>query len=252
MILVTDDRALEYRVSKAVVRRACPTMSASELATFRVPGQMNNLILEHIFSRHTQRGDRVLDPMCSVGTTLHWGAKHGRSVHGLELIPNLVAIGRLRLEQLLPGNRNWRLEHANAFTAALPTAHYDLGIFSPPQIRLRRGPYPAGKDQIGNFTYATRAQYWRRIRALVARLGRALRPGARFITLNVNMRCQDESLYLFPHDMHQALTDCGWHLIEEVVVQRLHHFNIDRIQYEYLRTYQRQHPPHIRGARSAK
>lgn len=214
-------------------------MTASELATFRVPGQMNNLILDHIFRRHSRRGDRVLDPMCSVGTTLHWGAKHGRKVDGLELIANLAAIGRLRLEQLLPGNRNWRLENVNAFTAALPTAHYDLAVFSPPQIRINRGPYPAGKDQMGNFTYGTRAQYWRKIRALIARLGPALRPDARFTTLNVNMRHNDGSLYLFPHDMHQAMADCGWRLIEEVIVQRQHHFNVDGIQYEYLRTYQR-------------
>lgn len=239
MILVTDDRALDYRITKAVVRRACPDMPASELATFRVPGQMNNGILDHIFRRHTRRGDRVLDPMCSVGTTLHWGAQHGRNVHGLELIPNLAAIGRLRLEQLLPGNHNWRLENANAFPAALPADHYDLTIFSPPQIRIKRGPYPDAKDQVGNFTYDTRAQYWRKMRTLVTRLGRALRPDARFTTLNVNMRREDGLLYLFPHDMHQILVDCSWRLIEEVVVQRRHHINIDGIQYEYLRTYQR-------------
>ena len=214
-------------------------MTASELAKFRVPGQMNNLILDHIFRQHSRRGDHVLDPMCSIGTTLHWGAKHGRKVDGLELIPNLVAIGRLRLEQLLPSNRNWQLDNANAFTATLPAAHYDLAVFSPPQIRINRGPYPAGKDQVGNFTYATRAQYWRKIRALVARLGPALRPEARFTTLNVNMRHSDGSLYLFPHDMHQVMTDCKWRLIEEVIVERQHHFNVDRIKYEYLRIYQR-------------
>lgn len=46
-------------------------------------------------------------------------------------------------------------------------------------------------------------------------------------------------LYLFPHDMHQILVHCSWRLSEEVVVQRRHHINIDGIQYEYLRTYQR-------------
>jgi len=238
-VINTDDRDNIFKVTKSIVKKAVPSFSPEELKNFKVPGQMNRGILEYIYNHYSAEGSKVLDPMCSIGTSMYYGARLKRKVWGIELISNLAQIGRYLLKEQLSGDKYWELREGNIFKVTLPKNVFDLIIFSPPQIMIKRGGYPKGKDQMGNFNLRQEKKYWDKIAKIVKKIKLSLKKKGYLVTLNVNMKRLDGSLYLFPDEMNKTIESFGMKLREETIVNRKNHVNVDNIQYEYIRAYQK-------------
>jgi SAM-dependent methyltransferase len=179
-------------------------------------------VIDYVLDTYTHPGDSVLDPLCGTGTVVRHALERHRNAFGGDVVEEYVRLANASIRAATGLDGRVKLQsalHASEDAWSPGVLPFRLCFFSPPLLRVDRGPYPDSVDQLGNYGPAEQGRWLDDIARIAWRVAALLRPGGFLALMWRNQKFDGGILPNVNRGVARLLDlDAGFRLIDEKVV----------------------------------